>query len=92
MKLNLTFAISFYTITFMQILFACVKQIAGKLKFFNCGQCKCQEPRKCLIVICRIVAIINYVAHVCKGCKIAQLVAVILLVGSVDSQLYFQTS
>ncbi len=76
----------------MQILFACVKQIAGKLKLFNCGQCKCQEPNKCLIVICRIVAIPNSVAHVCKGGRIAQLVAAILLVGSVDSQQYFQTS
>lgn len=92
MKLNLTFAMSFNSITFMQILFTCVKQIVGKLKLFNYGQCKCQEPNKHLIVICRIVAIPNSVAHVSKGCRIAQLVAVILLVGSVDSQLYFQTS
>jgi len=92
MKLNLTFAMSFNTITFMQIFFACVKQIVGKLKLFNCGQCKCQEPNKILIVICKIVAILNFVAHLCKGCMIAQLVAIILLVENIDNQLYFQTS
>jgi hypothetical protein len=41
--------------------------------------------------ICRLVAIQNYVGHVCKVCKIAQHV-VILLVGSAINQLDLKTS